>query len=210
MGIGQVELELIQFFERFFFIYNLPMDSAIKGFKPQSRTLDSNKEYTRAAELWGIENPVFCRRSDNMPAGALSSLGKIKIKKNKNGYVALFSVVFISALLILIATSANLLSIGESDMSLQENQSWEASYLAVACAEDALMKLKGDPGYSGDETLNFNSGSCRILPIESGGDENRIIKTSSNAYNQVRKIKIEISKINPKIQLKSWQPVADF
>jgi len=54
------------------------MSKKNKGIKPQSRALDSNKEYTRATELRGIENPVFCRRSDNMPAGALSSLDKIK------------------------------------------------------------------------------------------------------------------------------------
>jgi hypothetical protein len=129
---------------------------------------------------------------------------------NQKGYIALISVIIISALVILIASSANLLSISESDMGLQENQAWEAFYLATACAEDSLMKLKDDLNYEGNETLTFDNGSCTVEPLKGAGKKNRIIRVSGTAFNQTRKIEIEISSIKPDMEIKYWQQVADF
>lgn len=120
------------------------------------------------------------------------------------------SLIIISVLVVLIASSANLLSISESVMGLQENQGWEVYYLANACAEEALMKLKNDLNYSGNETLGFDNGNCTIEPLEGIGSENRIIKTSGTAYNQVRKIRIEINRVSPDTEIKSWQEVTSF
>jgi len=130
--------------------------------------------------------------------------------KNQQGYIALMSLIIISVLVVLIASSANLLSISESVMGLQENQGWEVYYLANACAEEALMKLKNDLNYSGNETLGFDNGNCTIKPLEGTGSENRIIKTSGTAYNQVRKIRIEINRVSPDTEIKSWQEVTSF
>ena len=128
----------------------------------------------------------------------------------ERGYIALISVIIISALVVLITSSANLFSISESDMGLQENQAWEAFYLATACAEDALMKLKDNLNYKGNETLTFDNGSCTIEPVEGSKNKNRTIKVSGSAYNQTRKIKIEINTVNPDTEIKSWQEVVDF
>jgi len=128
----------------------------------------------------------------------------------ERGYIALISVLIISAVLLLIACSSNLISIGESDMSLLENQSWQSFYLAAACAEHALVELKNNLKYTGNETLFFDNGTCDILPVEGKGSKNRVIKVSGTAYNQVRKIKIEINKVNPKMEIKSWTNITDF
>jgi len=126
------------------------------------------------------------------------------------GYIALISVLIISAILMLIALSASHFGISQLTMALQKNQSSESYYLAMACAEEALMKLKEDLGYRGDETLNIDGASCNILRVEGRGNKDRIIKTRSNAHNQTKKIKIEINRVNPETKIKSWQEVADF
>jgi predicted chitinase len=126
------------------------------------------------------------------------------------GYIALISILIISALVVLIATSASLLGISESKMGLQENQASEALYLSTACAEEALMKLKENINYSGNETLTFERGSCLILPIEGTGNTNRIVKTTATTSNQTRKIKIEINRINPDMEISLWQEVTNF
>ncbi len=131
-------------------------------------------------------------------------------KSKSEGYIALISVLIISALTILIASSTNLISISESKMGLQENQSWEAFYLTNACAEDALMKLKDNLNYPGNEILIFDEGICTILPLEGTGNENRVIKVSGSAFNQVQKIRIEINRVDPEIQIKSWQQIINF
>lgn len=132
------------------------------------------------------------------------------LKPKSEGYIALISVLIISAIAILIASSANLISISESNMSLQESKGWEAFYLATACAEDALMKLKDNLNYPGNETLTFDTGTCTISPLEGEGNEDRIIKVSAAAYNQTRKIKIRIKRVNPDMEISSWQEVRYF
>ncbi len=129
---------------------------------------------------------------------------------NQKGYIALISVLIVTALVILIASSANLASISESNMGLKEQQTWEVYYLATACAEEALMSLKKDLDYSGNETLTFADGECTILDIGGTGNQNRTIKTSGSAFGLIRKIKIEINRIRPEIEIESWQEVADF
>ena len=130
--------------------------------------------------------------------------------KNQKGYIALISILIISGIALFIAINASLFGISESDMGLQKNQSARAFYLATLCAEDALMKLKDDLDYSGDETLIVDEGSCAILPIEGNGNQDRVVKVSGIIYNQTRRIRIEITKVNPLMEISSWQEVVSF
>ena len=131
------------------------------------------------------------------------------IKKEK-GYIALTSVIIISAIALLLAISASLFGVSETDMAVQQKHSSQAFYLANLCAEHALMELKNELGYFGDETLGFEDGSCTVLPLEGNGNYDRIIKTTSSIYGQTRKIKIEINRVNPEIEISSWQEVVNF
>jgi hypothetical protein len=128
-----------------------------------------------------------------------------KLKTN-NGFIALVTVLIIFAIVLLVGLSISLLSINEAQMGLRKSQSSQAYFLANLCAEDALMKLKEDINYSGNETIEIEGGSCQILPIEGKWT----IKTISNFQNQVKKIKIMVSQVNPKMIISSWQEVADF
>ena len=122
------------------------------------------------------------------------------------GFIALITVLTILAIVLMIGLSISFLSIGEASMSLQKSQSSQAYYLANLCVENALMRLKENSSYLGDETINIENGSCHILPIEG----NWTVKISANFQNQVRKIVIMISQISPEIIIDSWQEVADF
>ena len=68
------------------------------------------------------------------------------------------------------------------------------------------MKLKENIDYSGGETIEIGGGNCQILPIEG----NWTIKTIANFQNQIKKIKIIISKVNPQMVISSWQEVSEF
>ncbi len=130
--------------------------------------------------------------------------------KHQQGYIALVTILIISAIVLLVGISVNLLSISESDMGLQKNQSSEAYYLANLCAEDALMKLKDDLNYLGNETLTIGDGSCYIYAPEGSGNKDRIIKATGTIYNHTRKIKIEINRVNPDTEIASWQELPLF
>ena len=134
------------------------------------------------------------------------------MKKNKfqKGYIALISILIISAIVVLIASSASLFSVSESDMDFQQTQSEKSFYLADFCAEYALMKLESVLNYSGNESVKIGEDSCIVYPIDGSGNTNRVVKTKSNFKNQVRKIEIKVSQISPVMKIDSWQEVSDF
>ncbi|MCH8741571.1 hypothetical protein IH779_01595 [Patescibacteria group bacterium] len=121
------------------------------------------------------------------------------------GFIALITILIILGVVLLIGLGISQFSISEAQMSLQKSQSSQAFYLANLCAEDALMKLKGDISYSGETIPNIENGSCTILV-----DGNWTVKVSANFQNQIKKIKIVVSQINPEMIIDSWQEVSEF
>lgn len=129
--------------------------------------------------------------------------------KNQKGYIALISVLIISAIVVLIATSASLVSISESDMGLEENQAWETFYLTNACSEEALQQIRDSISFKGSGNLSLGEGSCTYTVTKLTG-QNRVITASGTVGNIVRKAKITLDKITPNINITSWQQVVDF
>lgn len=130
----------------------------------------------------------------------------LKSKKEQKGFIALTAVLIVLAIALAVGISASLGSITEAKNSLQKNQSSAAYYLTNLCAEEALIKLKENPNYLGNETINTTGGTCNILPIEGSWT----LKVTGSAFNQIKKMKIIISQINPKLIINSWEEVASF
>ena len=128
------------------------------------------------------------------------------LQSNNRGFIALITVLIILAVAFIIGLSNSLLNISEVNMGLKKTQSSQAYYLANLCAEHALIKLKEDINYSGNEIIEIEGGNCQILPIEG----NWTVKVISNFQNQVKKIKIVVAQINPQMIISSWQEVAEF
>ncbi|MDO8265303.1 MAG: hypothetical protein Q7T34_02955 [Candidatus Parcubacteria bacterium] len=126
--------------------------------------------------------------------------------KEQQGFIALITVLIISAVALMIGLDVSLFSIGEANMSSKKIQSSQSYYLANLCAEKALRELRKNSAYQGNENLVFPEGQCSILPIEG----NWIIKVSADSLNQVRKIKITVGQLDPKITIISWIQVSDF
>jgi hypothetical protein len=126
--------------------------------------------------------------------------------KNEKGLVALMGVMIISGILITVGLSAGYLNSSQLILDFQRVQSQKSYYAANLCAEYALMELKKNANYSGGQTLNLEEGTCQILQVEGQWT----LKVSADVSNQIRKIKIIISRINPLIVINSWQEVPDF
>ena len=132
------------------------------------------------------------------------------IYNKEKGYIALITILIISAVTLLVAINASLFGISESKMGLQKINSSKAFALTNLCAENALMNLKEDLSYSGNETSNIYDGSCTIYLIEGSGNNDRIVKVEGVFLNQKRRIKIDISEVNPTMIINSWQEVSTF
>jgi len=129
---------------------------------------------------------------------------------NQEGFIALISILIIGAVVLVISIGLSLRSIGETDMSLGEQESHRALALANLCAEQALMKFESTLNYSGSESIIIGNESCDILAVSGSGNLNRTIQTQSTVSNYTRKVQVVVSQISPTMQLTSWEEVADF
>lgn len=127
----------------------------------------------------------------------------------KKGYITLLMVIIVGAIGVTTGVSLLLLGVGSSQMSLTIDKSNQAKALANACAESALNQIRSSPAFSGSASLTFGQGNCSYTVTNLGG-ENRLINASGTVDEVVRKIKINLNKITPKINLTSWQEVSDF
>lgn len=127
----------------------------------------------------------------------------------KKGYITLLMVIIVGAVGVLTSISLLLLSVGSSRTSLSFDKSNQAKALVNACAEAALDQIRSSPAFSGSASLTFGQGSCSYTVTNLGG-ENRLVNASSTVGEVLRKVKITLNQITPKINLTSWQEVSDF
>jgi hypothetical protein len=135
--------------------------------------------------------------------------------KNNNGYVALMSVLVISAVGMVIAVSLLVTSMlyQRSNFSLEEG--YRANSLAKACLNIALEKISFNSLYIGDESINFENDHCEILPLIKEGDTYTIyskgIAGLSEKKNKIIVVRIEdIDTFEVSMQIEYWKEVADF
>ncbi len=110
-----------------------------------------------------------------------------------------------------VATSVSLLllGVGSSRSSLSFDKSNQAKALVNACAETALDQIRSSPAFSGSASLTFGQGNCSYTVTNLGG-QNRLVNASSTVDEVLRKVKITLNQITPKINLTFWQEVSDF
>ena len=132
------------------------------------------------------------------------------MNRNQQGFIALISVLIIGAVVLVISIGLSLRSVGETDMSLGEQESHRALALANLCAEQALMKLESVLNYAGNESIIIGSESCTIRPVSWSGNLNRTVETQSTVSGYTKKVQAVVSRISPTMQVTSWQEVSDF
>jgi len=127
--------------------------------------------------------------------------------KNQKGYIILISVIVISIILmaVALALSGNVFSIRSNMLDAEFKKTSKG--LAEACAETALLKLKQNNTYDGNENIAVGNQQCSILAIETEGNQ-KIIKTTANFQNFVSNIKVIA--VLPDASIASWQEVANF
>ena len=125
------------------------------------------------------------------------------------GFTTLVAVLIVGAIASSVAISLILLGIGTTKNSLAIQQSFQAKALADACGEYALQQIRNSTPYSGSGGLTLGQGTCNFTVSNTGGS-NRTITAYGTIGTIVRKVKITITQINPRIIVATWQEVADF
>ncbi len=132
------------------------------------------------------------------------------LQEINKGYIALISVMLMSALglAIMISVIASGVDASRTDFSLQ--QSGGARSMASACAEEALQKILETSTTTGTGNLSIASGTCSYIITSTSSGQTLIISATGLLGTVTSKIKVVTATTTPGISLSSWEEVADF
>lgn len=128
---------------------------------------------------------------------------------NQSGYIALIGVILLGSAILLALISLSLGISTGTKIANEKTLSLKSSFLATACAEEALENLWQDSQYLGSEIIEFEDGLCGILPISTTtGDF--IIQTYGNVNETMHRLEIVVSSLTPQISINSWESLTNF
>jgi hypothetical protein len=144
--------------------------------------------------------------------------------KTNEGFIALITILVITAVSLIIATSIIFKSISQGNITLAEMYSTQAMVAANGCMEHALGELGANGttswslslgvGYTGAEQRTIGSNTCYIYPLAATTSgvytDYRLVKASSTVSGYTRKIQAVVATNTPTISVSSWQDVGDF
>ncbi|MFH1253111.1 MAG: hypothetical protein V1664_02140 [Candidatus Uhrbacteria bacterium] len=128
---------------------------------------------------------------------------------DNQGFIALIGVLVAGSIAVTVASAVLFFGSDFSRSALLIQQSYQAKALARACADSGLLQLHNNTSFSGTGSLTLGRGSCSYTVANLGGN-NRRVQASGTIGNVVRKMEISINAVTPRLNVASWQEVADF
>ena len=132
------------------------------------------------------------------------------MKKYTQGFIALTSVLILSAIFLSMSISVASRAISESDSVIAFRERDTARYLARACLEYARMELERTLDYQGNEGILIQRQTCQILNIEGIGTTNRTVRVQSTVGSHTYRIEDVIETVSPNMVITSSEQVIQF
>ena len=126
------------------------------------------------------------------------------------GFIALTSVLILSAIFLSMSISVASRAISESNTAFAFQEHNTARYVARACLEYARMKLERTLDYQGNEGILIHGQSCQILNIEGVGITNRTLRVESIVGAYTYRIEEIIETVSPHMVITSSKRVIHF
>lgn len=120
----------------------------------------------------------------------------------QNGFVALMSVIIISAILLLVAGTLSFSGFYSRYNILDSELKDRSSALAEACVDHTLLKIATNPAYSGAATTSIGSEQCYTYPI-TPSTPTETFETLSLYKNYYTHLRIKVSA--PSLSIISWE-----
>jgi len=128
----------------------------------------------------------------------------------KKGFIALTSVLILSAVLLSVSIGVASQSIARADTSFSVTTYHRAYALAELCAEYALIELERTLKYMGDEDIVVSGESCTVHTISGSGSANRVIEVESTVLEHTVKMRVAVTTLYPEAVITSWDVVNNF
>ncbi len=140
----------------------------------------------------------------------------LKQSKDQGGYIALVATLIVLTGVIFVGVSLSMNGVNELQLSFYERQSMDAFYLADACMNEGILRLKqdADSGYTTytggtlDDILESDE-SCSVT-VTSPDANTRVIQATgvkSDSFTRLIEASIDIS---GDFTVSSWQEVEEF
>lgn len=107
---------------------------------------------------------------------------------SRGGYIALISVVFMAAALLVVISALGLGSFFSRMDILGSDFKEQSQALSEACLATARLKLAQNPGYAGNENIAVGSSTCQIVSAVASGTQ-EIVSTQGvfeGSYTNLR------------------------
>lgn len=111
---------------------------------------------------------------------------------NNNGYVAITAAIFLSLVILAVASALGGSSFFGRATSLDLTFKKTGFFVARSCLDRTLLQLKLNPGYTGNETVNVGEYQCAISLIESS-PPNTIIKARAQVKGATTNLKLIVN-----------------
>lgn len=130
---------------------------------------------------------------------------KCRIEKSgQKGFIALTSVLVISAVVLSIALTVTYLSIGQGQSGLALSKGEEQLNFAEGCMEDALLKIRADASYSGG-SITRQEGTCSVT-VSKAGSVYTITTTGEAVAGYQRSVQTVATR-GSSITISSWKEI---
>lgn len=135
----------------------------------------------------------------------------------RKGYAFLITILVIGIAAAMMSVVLLLSGIDAQKNARYLEKSMQSMAAAWSCAESALLSLRNDWDYDGDETINVSFGygypggigytttPCTIYPIGGYGNDDRSLCTHATIDGRTRYLEIGIQRIKPDISIDSWE-----
>lgn len=131
----------------------------------------------------------------------------MKRRKDNRGFVALISVIIISAALLIVAASTGLVSFYSRFNMLDAELKERSNAAADACADEAIVQLAQNTDPSG-VTISLNSiDQCRIGMV-SGGTQKVFEVQATSSKTAVTNLRVAVD--GSDFSVVSWQEISDY
>jgi hypothetical protein len=131
-------------------------------------------------------------------------------RKDKDGFIALTSVIIINAFLLVIFIGMFFSAAEQIERADSREFSITALGLANSCVEEALNEIKNNIDYSGSETINIGTDDCQIMSVDKT-DTTRVVKALGSSNDYTKRVQVEVNIYNhPYLEIIDWRVVSDF
>lgn len=123
---------------------------------------------------------------------------------NNKGYIAFSTILIVSVVVLAIAVTSSLVSLGEAQSSFAQYNGESTLQFVEGCAEDALLKVRANAAYAGG-SITRPEGTCTITITGAGNPKTLTATTTNTSYK--RTVQIVYNRTGTGVTLVSWREI---